>query len=259
MKKIMGIVTLLLLVLTGTQTSADFYVIAGPAGVGTKITSLPCTISTSGIYYLAKNLTYESSTGSAITVDISDVTLDLMGFSLIGPGKQSGTNGGIRVTANQSNVEIRNGSVISFGSSGIFSFASCTGIRVVGIRVRNTGAGGMVLGGSNHLVMDCSVMSAGVHGIGFLNSSLIKGNLLLQNAGDGIFAQGTSTVAGNVTIGNTGRGIYTYGSSTVTGNTAAANTGTGIATLDDCTITNNTTDGLTYGSNCTDVNNTVTN
>ena len=36
----------------------DFYVVVGGGGVGTKITSLPFTISAPGFYYLGSNLTY---------------------------------------------------------------------------------------------------------------------------------------------------------------------------------------------------------
>ena len=36
-----------------------------------------------------------------------------------------------------------------------------TGIRVVGVRVRDIGSYGMFLDGSDHLVMDCTVMNVG--------------------------------------------------------------------------------------------------
>ncbi|MBU4448351.1 MAG: hypothetical protein KKD99_07175, partial [Proteobacteria bacterium] len=67
-------------------------------GVGTKITSVPYTISSPGFYYLGGNLTY-SGTGSAISVDADNVTLDLMGFSLTGAGK-SISNCGINPNVN---------------------------------------------------------------------------------------------------------------------------------------------------------------
>ena len=52
----------------------EFYVIAGGGGVGTKITSLPYTISKSGFYYLAGDLT---SASSGITVDVDNVTIEI--------------------------------------------------------------------------------------------------------------------------------------------------------------------------------------
>ncbi len=60
----------------------ELYVVAGVVPpVGTKITSVPYTISTPGFYFLAGNLTYSGSS-NAITISVDDVTLDLMGCIL---------------------------------------------------------------------------------------------------------------------------------------------------------------------------------
>src|SRR5262249_38758199 len=56
----------------------------------TPISSLPYTIISPGSYYVTTNLTGMSG-AHGITVNASDVTLDLGGFSLIGgPGSQIG-------------------------------------------------------------------------------------------------------------------------------------------------------------------------
>ena len=47
MKRMMWIVAIMVVTLTVTSASADFYVIGG-GGVGTRITSLPYTITTQG-------------------------------------------------------------------------------------------------------------------------------------------------------------------------------------------------------------------
>jgi hypothetical protein len=64
--------------LSAAPVSADdsFYVIAGGGKTETPIHSVPYTINSSGMYYLAGNFT---STGTAIIVNpnISDVTIDL--------------------------------------------------------------------------------------------------------------------------------------------------------------------------------------
>ena len=51
--------------------------------MGTKITSVPYTITQPGFYLLTGNLTY-NGTGNAIAVgaNVKDVVIDLMGFSL---------------------------------------------------------------------------------------------------------------------------------------------------------------------------------
>ena len=257
MKKVMGIFALMVVALTVTPAAADFYVIAGGGRLGTQISSVPYTISSPGLYYLAKNLTHTDIHSTAtITVSASDVTLDLMGFCLTGPGKDVlGNATGVKVSG--SNVEIRNGSIQDFGKWGI-SVEGGNGTRLVGLRVRKTGQDGIGLMGDTHLVMDCSVIDTGGHGIWCLAiASLIKGNHVSYNTGDGINVSAGCTVEGNLTAANTG-GIYVLDGCTVTLNTAYSNTGTGIVTGNDCTITNNTTDGLTNGTNCTLAYNTVT-
>ena len=113
-----------------------FYVVAVGGGVGTKITSLPYTISNPGFYYLSGNLTY-TGTASAISITADNVTLDLMGFSLTGGGKEIGTNKGIVTEYNDNNyknAEIRNGTVSGFtiGVAG-----TCINERVSRIRAFN--------------------------------------------------------------------------------------------------------------------------
>ena len=72
---------------------------------------LPLTITESGSYYLVEDANCLST---AITVEADNVTIDLMGYSLIGHG----TGFGIYLNA-RINVEIRNGTVRDFGSDGI--------------------------------------------------------------------------------------------------------------------------------------------
>jgi len=194
-----------------------FFVIAGGGKVGTQINSVPYTINSPGLYCLARNISYSTTTGHAITVAASDVTLDLNGFCLMGPGKFSGTNYGIYIQDGISNVEIRNGTIRNFGGDGVHGLTTSKyfGIRVLSLRVIDTGNVGIYLeGGGNNLVAGCSVMGADF-------------------------------------------GIYTYSYSTVSGNMVKGNPALGIATLDYCTISGNTVEGLVIGSYCTLVNNTV--
>ena len=256
------------------KASADSYVIPG-SGVGTKISHVPYTITTPGFYYLAQNLTIAPIAGNvAITVEADDVTLDLMGFALSGVGK---SNDGIVFSGIRSNVEIRNGSLRNFNGKGIYAL-DAKGIRVISLRVRDTAAAGIELSGTNHLVMDCTVIGAGGHGILAGTGSLVKGNIVINNTDYGIKAYDGSNVVGNVAAANglgiaaavfssvidntvannTSNGISVADNCTVSRNTAYNNTGTGIRTGIYCTITNNTADGLTYGSNCTTADNTET-
>lgn len=64
---------------------------------------LPKMINESGSYYLAENI---STTGGGITISVSDVTLDLMGFTLKGA-----TGIGISVSVAATNIKIHNGTI----------------------------------------------------------------------------------------------------------------------------------------------------
>jgi hypothetical protein len=281
---LLALVGAVLLNVIPVLADGDFYVVAvgSRGGVRTKITTLPYTITSPGFYYLGGNLTQAFSPGGdAITVSSDDVTLDLMGFCLSGPGKQSGIYSGIYSASQRSNVEIRNGSVRYFGGAGIsFNSGSNVGIRVIGVRVRETGGSGIGLNGNANLVMDCSAMNAGNICIDVTAAgNTIKGNLVSGSDHEGIRAGVGSTVMGNVARSNgyagisaagslvidnvaafnVGYGIITGSNATVTRNTAGANGDVGIRTDTYCTITNNTTDGLTYdNATCNLANNTVT-
>ncbi|MHB8067270.1 MAG: right-handed parallel beta-helix repeat-containing protein [Desulfobaccales bacterium] len=278
MKRFVGLTALLIMVLTVTPAVADFYVIAGSGRLGTAITTVPVPINSSGSYYLTQNLTCSANV-NAITVHADDVTIDLNGFCLTGPGKGSGEgNNGIVVAQGHTNVEIRNGSIKGFGGYGIYTPSGHSGTRVVGVRVRDTGKSGIWLLGNDHLVMDCTVRNTGEMGIVVGYSSLVKGSQTAGNTSAGINVGLGSTAVGNTARGNGGGilagpgasvtdntvsgqsswGISAYDDCTITRNTVYNNTGTGINTGTYCTITNNTTDGLTNGANCTLANNTVT-
>src|SRR5690606_35555554 len=63
-------------------------------------------ITQAGSYYLTGNLSGENGR-SCIEIATSNVTLDLMGFRILGSG---GANDAIVATAGQSNITVRNGS-----------------------------------------------------------------------------------------------------------------------------------------------------
>ncbi|MFZ5453981.1 MAG: right-handed parallel beta-helix repeat-containing protein [Thermodesulfobacteriota bacterium] len=273
MNGIIWVAAVMAVVCRAFPAAADFYVIAGGGKAGTQITSVPYTITSPGLYCLSRNLTYSNSTGYAITVTVSGVTLDLMGFSLSGNGKNSYTTTGIFVNAELEGVEIRNGTVTSFGGYGIFT-QGCKGVRLIGLRVQDNGGMGVRIQGSNHLAMGCSFLDNG--GIGAtIGQSLIKGNQAYGNTG-GLHISSGSVISGNVCLNNSAIGISTgtgcsvldnsvmgsgsYGINvsdgcTVKGNTCRGNTGGGINTGNDCLIAHNCTQGLTVGSSCHAVEN----
>ena len=170
---------------------------------------IPKTISEPGSYYLTEDV---NSSGTAITVNVDDVTIDLMGYAIKGP--DSGTNYGIYMDGG-SNVEIRNGTVRDFKTGICTSDTSCQFNRVIRVRSVSNAENGILCIGSGNLIKDCTVSDNGilathdVYGILAGCGSTVTGNTAHHN--------GTSVSMGYV------HGIYAYIGSTVTGNTAYDN------------------------------------
>ena len=74
------------------------------------ISSLPSNITESGSYYLTRNLHYTGAEAEAIYINASNVTLDLMGFTLSSSDAVTGV--AIRVWDGFREVEIRNGAIV---------------------------------------------------------------------------------------------------------------------------------------------------
>ncbi len=256
--------------------NADFYVVAGSRAAGTEIRSLPYTITSSGFYYITKNLT--CTTGDqAIRIEASDVTLDLMGFSIIGPGSGASMHGIYMHLVD--NVEIRNGTVRSFTADGVQSNGTIDhfGMRIMNLRVHHNGQYGIYLDEQNHIVQGCTVSHNSYIGIDPGDSSKVIGNTIFKNGNDGIEAGRGCTITGNTSYDNasagiTGNvsvfsnntcfdndnsGIVSFSYSTVIGNTCYRNGGNGINAGNGSTITSNTCSQNTLNGIEADVGSTI--
>ena len=218
----------------------DFYVIATkPRLAGQEIKALPYTITVPGFYYLTKNLT---ATGTGITVDADHVVIDLMGFNIIGPGRETAYNDGIKLN-NTSNVEIRNGTIRNFGVHGVSGTTSfIKGIRIINIRAISNGYNGISLTPTvGSLVKGCTTADNDHDGIAVGRGATVSGNISYENGRDGIFFNYPGrTIIGNTVYNNAENGIYTSSGATVTSNTAYGNTENGFRIGSGCTVTNNT-------------------
>lgn len=76
----------------------------------TPISSLPFTISQSGSYYLTGNLQFTAASGSAITITVSNVTLDLNGFTLSSTAAVTGS--AVLCSSTRSRICVKNGQII---------------------------------------------------------------------------------------------------------------------------------------------------
>ena len=200
-KKNCLLVLLSALLLSFTPAWANFYVIATPVGVGTRITSLPYTINNAGFYYLARDLT---AGAEGIIVNVNDVTIDLMGFGLAGSGVAPGLHG-INVSS-YSNVEIRNGTVRNFTGDGIHSVAGMSKNRIINMRIANNGASGINFQGQKHLIQNCTISDNGINGIHiFLGRGCkISDNVVCDNGANGIACTGYGNSLINNVVANNG-------------------------------------------------------
>ena len=192
-------------------------------------------INSSGSYYLSGD---RAASGNGIEVNADNVTIDLKGYSLIGPG--TGTNYGIYMNGRTS-VEICNGTVRDFGDDGIYeqSYAG-RGHRLICVRAVSNGDRGINLISTGNLVKDCTAVSNADIGIYVYNGSTIVSNTAYDNQSYGIHAGGGSTIVSNTAYDNQSGGIYAGSGSTVTGNTARKNGDDGILADYGCAVSGNT-------------------
>jgi parallel beta-helix repeat protein len=234
---ILALVGSVLLTTAPVLADDSYYVIgAGNKPVGKEITFLPYTINESGMYYLSRNLNILLYTGNAITVSASNVTVDLMGFTLNGLSIATGSAHGIWINDGTTGVEIRNVSITNFARDGVH----CLGqnCRIIGLRVNNVGWAGISENGKNQ-VISCFSSVCGHEGIWSGGSSMLKGNTVNNNAIHGITAGNSSIVTGNMANGNTQHGIYSGDSCTMASNTVNSNGGNGMHCGSTCNLTNN--------------------
>jgi hypothetical protein len=203
---------------------------------GTPITSLPFDITQPGNYYLTGNLTL-AATGTGITIDSSNVTLDLGGFTIDGtntggsgvfiPSQFQGTN--LR------EITVRNGTAQDWTQDG-FDMEFVDGLIAENLQADNDGTGIVV---ANARLSDCTANF---------------------NANGGVQSKGGSTITGCTTKNNQGAGFILVNGSVLESCTAVGNSAAGIdvraSTVDGCATYGNLY-GIAVGFNCNVRNNTV--
>ncbi len=221
---------------------------------------IPLTITESGSYYLTEDV---NSIGTAITVSVNDVTIDLMGYNMIGPG--SGSNYGVYMN-NLSNIEIRNGTIRDFNYGVYEDNSGAQSHRIMNVRAVFNSVRGISLSGKGHLIKDCTASDNGnsansnVYGIYVSEGCIVTGNTVNNNgisATNDVYGINTShacTITGNMVYGNgtlaSGTivyGIRTFNACTITGNTVSGNGNSA----------SNFVYGMSFGIYCVIVQNTV--
>ncbi len=170
---------------------------------GTPISSLPFTISQSGSYYLTRNLA-SSTDGIIVTAD--NVTIDLMGFTLSGPGGQEGVSD---AAVARFNITVRNGTLRGWGTA-VYLTASA-GVDLEDLRIVENNRGIAV--GTGGVLARLLVRNNSNTGIEVYQSpnqygTELRDSNISNNGGSGIVNFANNVwIHGNIVDANGDRGI----------------------------------------------------
>jgi hypothetical protein len=173
--------------------------VAAPAAAETvnctPVTSVPVTITTSGLHCLTENLTFQGQSGAAITVQASGVVLDLNGHTLQGPA--NGQAIGVHLSG-AGNAIVRNGHVSGF-YIGVFSANTALFTTVEDLRIDVLGNAAGIDSRAQGDIIRRNVVRLGSPGIRAMGlEPRILDNDVLLASGHGIDVSGnTSFVEGN--------------------------------------------------------------
>ena len=207
----------------------------------------PYKITKSGSYKLTSNLVVPAGK-DGIDVTAPDVTIDMNGFSIIGPVVCTGevdipavcpaASGGVGIKSGgetepgSPDVKVMNGSVSGMGAQGIFLIGDGNLVEKVSAR-SNAGIGMVVLG----TVLNSSAIGNGATGI---LASSVRDSEAASNTGDGIDLDGRGGVAMNdISADNGGVGIRPANGS-VMNSTITLNKGAGVLATCPSAMMNNT-------------------
>jgi parallel beta-helix repeat protein len=234
---------------------------------------VPYTITKPGSYYLAENLFALGAGQDCITVNASDVTLDLRGFA-ISNTEVFVFNRDIVIDDTETNVTITNGTIRRCLAEGITSdsaFSFPKGVHISDVRVLSNGSEGIHLGDActvtgslavdndshgirvedHGKVIDCTAETNDGYGILTANAGLVKNCIANGNNGNGgISVNNQSTITGCAVTDNNNTGIHAY-SSQVSNCTVTFCAGNGFdiagSSVSACTSRQN--DGIGFNAN----------
>lgn len=221
-------------------------------------------ISQPGSYYLDGNVTGVSGR-SGIKIAADGVTIDLMGFALIGV---AGSRDGVTTQGSRRGIVIRNGQVRDWGIAGVrlttegtgatsivegvtASFNTAAGIEttaraVVRCCAAHSNGGPGILGDSMATLVDCISHNNASHGIAVGFGSVVSRCSASGNS-TGVFAANGSIVTECSAAANQNDGIRCQGSCLILGNIVSSN---GPGTSEGSGIRVDGTDSRVEGNNC---------
>ncbi len=199
--------------------------------------TFPIVISQPGSYFLTGNLT-GIGFSHGIQIGVSNVTLDLSGFTMTGGSTAGGI--GIYSAATYDNITIRNGTVTGWASG--IGLAQINRAVVDDIRAYGNGGDGINVGSSS-IIRDCVAQNNSNEGIEAGPFAIVTGCAVSMigapsPSGTGIQVGEGSLVERN-TVKGTQNGISTGDASTIQNNVVRSIGVTGIKVTSDSTVIGN--------------------
>ncbi len=214
-------------------------------------------IISSGSYYLTGNINVTSGQ-AGIEIAASNVTIDLMGFTIAPALLAEGTLDGIveNTTFLHTNIVIMNGSISGMGGNGIFLGDSSNSHRVERVTASNNGSIGIRFG-DNGIIDSCQVFANGSSGITcFGANGVIRSCTASNNGSSGIILTSTGSVIDCASSNNIAVGFRAGPGASLRSCTARGNGSDGFdiastSIIDSCAAYLNAGDGIDAALNCT--------
>jgi hypothetical protein len=169
----------------------------------------PVTLGARGSYRLTSNLMLPNGNVNGVNITADDVTLDLNGFAIVGPGCSgtplvcNGSGAGVVSQEVRSGVTVRNGTVRGMPSGAVWiGSGSAEKLQIIG-----NGQGLTIRRGS---ATDNVVQGNAGLGIWVYEAGRVVGNHVLDNASVGLFMS-RGAWGQNVLIGNNGGSVQAEG------------------------------------------------
>lgn len=193
----------------------------------------PVTLTQPGSYRLSGNLTVPDQNTTAIQVAADNVTIDLNGFSILGPNIANGFGQGVSASS-YINVSVLNGTVRGMGSRGVYLGNKG---RAEGLQLISNSDGIYV--GVDSLVKGVTALANRITGVFLYGGSTILDSVVNKNGEDGILAGSNCLIQGNLVSGNGRYGVAPGDASTIIGNTVTSNADFGLLLMSSTGYTQN--------------------
>lgn len=203
-------------------------------------------ITQPGSYYLTGNIAGVSGK-HGIEIVASNVSLDLMGFSLRGA---AGSQDGVKVNTAVANITVRNGSASGWGGDGfdLGPIGLATGVLVECVHASGNAVRGIVAG-DNAIIRDCSATQNGNSGISVSRNGVVHRCVSLNNATFGIICGNASSMTNCVAQDNGSDGFFAGIGCTANGCSSLSNSSSGFvvgtgSVIANCVANENTQVGI---------------